>query len=160
MGMELTTEQLQQPIMVVQDLVAMVEATVVPMEVTLPLGQVMAPVMVVLYMEQVHMVPMGHMRVHTEVVHMAHLAAMEQAGMVPMGELEAWVVGARVAEARAGTTHMANEFTAGSYELIINLCILLICAMRSWNCQLTLSNLGPSEHLSFLHCIRQQECSF
>jgi hypothetical protein len=113
MGMELTTEKLQQPTMVVQGMVAMVEA-MVHMEATLPLGLVMAPVMVVLYMEQVHMVPMGHMRVPTEVVHTAHLAAMEQVGMVPMGELEAWAVGARLAEARAGTTHMENEFTAGS----------------------------------------------
>ena len=94
MGMELTTEQLQQPIMVVQDMVAMVEA-MVHMEATLLLGQVMALVMVVLYMEQVRMVPMGHMGVPTGVVHtVVHLVAMVQAGMVPMGELEAWVVGA------------------------------------------------------------------
>jgi hypothetical protein len=98
---------------------AMVEAMVVPMEAILPLGQVMALVMVVLYMEQVHMVLMGHMRVPTELVHMAPLAAMEQVGMVPMGELEAWVVGVRLAEAQAGTTRMENELTAGSYDLII-----------------------------------------
>lgn len=117
MGMELTTDQLQQPIMVVQDMVAMVEA-MVHMEVTLPLGQVLALVMVVLYMEQVRMVPMAHMRVPMEVVHMAPLAGMVRAGMVqvgmvPMVELEAWVVGVQVAEARAGTTHMENELTVG-----------------------------------------------
>ena len=115
MGMELTTDQLQPPTMVVQDMVPTVEG-MVHMEVTLPMGQVLALLMVVLYMEA-RMVPMGHMGVPTEVAHMVHLAAMVQvqAGMVAMGELEAWVVvEARVVEARAGTTHTGNESTAGS----------------------------------------------
>lgn len=116
MGMELTIDQLLQPIMAVQDMVPTAEAMVhmeamVRMLVTLPL------VMVVLYME-LRMVPMGHMGVRTEVAHMVHLAAMVQEGMVATGELEAReVVGVRVVEVRAGTTHMENEyqlFTAGS----------------------------------------------
>lgn len=114
MGMELTTDQLQQPTMVVQDMVPTVEG-MVHMEVTLPMGQVLALLMVVLYMEA-RMVPMGHMGVPTEVAHTVHPAAMVQvqAAMVAMGELEVWVVvGARVVEALAGTTHTGNESTAG-----------------------------------------------
>ncbi|KAE8788849.1 hypothetical protein D1007_37035 [Hordeum vulgare] len=98
MGMELTTDQPQQPTMVVQDMVPTVEG-MVHMEVTLPMGQVLALLMGVLYMEA-RMVHMGHMGVPMEVAHMVHLVAMvqvqvqvqAQAGMVAMGELEAWVV--------------------------------------------------------------------
>lgn len=114
MGMELTTDQLQQRTMVVPDMVPTVEG-MVHMEVTLPMGQALALVMAVLYME-VRMVPMGHMGLHT--VHPAAMVQVQvqvQVDMVAMGELEAWVVvGVRAVEARAGTTHMGNESTAGS----------------------------------------------
>jgi hypothetical protein len=111
MDMEEAIAQLLQTIMVAQLMVPMgghmvMAVMLAVMGVMLALGQVLALLMVVPCMVP-HMVLMGHMAVHMEVVPTVHLEAMVQEAMVGMVVVEVWVV-VVVAQA-ADTIHMENE---------------------------------------------------
>jgi hypothetical protein len=109
MDMEVATDQLQ-AIMAAQLMAPMAE--VMDMAILLAMGLVMAQFMAV-PCTVVHMVPMGHMEVLMEVVHMVHqVATVVQEDMVATVELEAaWVVVvvALVVGAQADTTPMENN---------------------------------------------------